>query len=104
LISFSGGEELSTADIFPAYHQGRDAEAGIKQGKGTSSFTKLRVRSAAGVRLLRQLALFFWLNFVHWASDWLPGRVQDDNGRVAQVCCKKFGPKCVSQRTQRRSH
>ena len=78
LISFSDMEEqLPTAELFPTYHQRQDVEAGIKQGKGTFSFTKLRVRSAAGIRLLGQFALFFWPNFVHWASAWLAGQVQD---------------------------
>jgi hypothetical protein len=85
LISFSDAEALPTADLFPTYHQRQDVEAGIKQGKGTFSFTKLRVRSAAGIRLLGQFALFFWPNFVHWASVWLAGQVQDDAGRFEQV-------------------
>jgi hypothetical protein len=79
LISFSDTEEqLPTADLFPTYHQRQDVEAGIKQGKGTFSFTKLRVRSAAGIRLLGQFALFFWPNFVQWASGWLAGQVEDE--------------------------
>jgi len=85
LVSFSDAQELPTADLFPTYHQRQDVEAGIKQGKGTFSFTKLRVRSAAGIRLLGQFALFFWPNFVHWASDWLAGQIQDDKGRFEQV-------------------
>ena len=85
LISFSDAEELHTADLFPTYHQRQDVEAGIKQGKGTFNFTKLRVRSAAGIRLLGQFALFFWPNFVQWASGWLAAQVQDDNGCFEQV-------------------
>jgi hypothetical protein len=86
LISFSDAEEqLPTAELFPTYHQRQDVEAGIKQGKGTFSFTKLRVRSAAGIRLLGQLALFFWPNFVHWASSWLAGQVQDEHACFGQV-------------------
>jgi hypothetical protein len=53
LISFSDVDELPTADLFPTYHERQDVEAGIKQGKGTFSFTKLRVRSSAGIRLQR---------------------------------------------------
>ncbi len=52
LISFSDAEELPTADLFPTYHERQDVEAGIKQGKGTFGFTKLHVRSPAGIRLL----------------------------------------------------
>jgi hypothetical protein len=85
LISFSDVEALPTADLFPAYHQRQDVEAGIKQGKGTFSFTKLRVRSPAGIRLLRQFALVFWPNFVRWAADWITGQVRDETARFLQV-------------------
>jgi hypothetical protein len=82
LISFSDTEELPTADLFPTYHERQDVEAGIKQGKGTFGFTKLHVRSPAGIRLLGQFALVFWPNFVQWAADWLAAQAQD---RFAQV-------------------
>jgi hypothetical protein len=85
LISFSDAEELPTADLFPTYHERQDVEAGIKQGKGTFSFTKLRVRSPAGIRLLGQFALVFWPNFVRWAADWLADQVCDKTDRFAQV-------------------
>jgi hypothetical protein len=85
LISFSEVEELPTADLFPTYHERQDVEAGIKQGKGTFSFTKLRVRSSAGIRLLGQFALVFWPNFVRWAADWLADQVRDETDRFAQV-------------------
>jgi len=85
LISFSDAEELPTADLFPTYHERQDVEAGIKQGKGTFSFTKLRVRSPAGIRLLGQFALVFWPNFVRWAADWLADQVRDETDRFAQV-------------------
>jgi hypothetical protein len=85
LISFSDGEALPTAELFPAYHQRQDVEAGIKQGKGTFSFTKLRVRSSAGIRLLGQFALLFWPNFVPWAADWLSGQVLEKNNHFKQT-------------------
>jgi hypothetical protein len=85
LISFSDAEELPTADLFPTYHERQDVEAGIKQGKSTFSFTKLRVRSPAGIRLLGQFALVFWPNFVRWAADWLADQVRDETDRFAQV-------------------
>jgi hypothetical protein len=85
LISFSDVDELPTADLFPTYHERQDVEAGIKQGKGTFSFTKLRVRSPAGIRLLGQFALVFWPNFVHWAADWLATQVRGEQSRFAQV-------------------
>jgi class 3 adenylate cyclase len=85
LISFSDGEELPTADLFPTYHERQDVEAGIKQGKGTFSFTKLRVRSPAGIRLLGQFALVFWPNFVRWAADWLIDQVRDEKAHFARV-------------------
>jgi hypothetical protein len=85
LISFSETETLPLADLFPTYHQRQDVEAGIKQGKGTFKFTKLRVRSPAGIRLLGQFALFFWPNFVRWAADWLVQQVYDDTGRFTKI-------------------
>jgi hypothetical protein len=85
LISFSDTEELPTADLFPTYHERQDVEAGIKQGKGTFSFTKLHVRSPAGIRLLGQFALVFWPNFVRWAADWLADQFCDETDRFTQV-------------------
>ena len=85
LISFSDVEALPTADLFPTYHERQDVEAGIKQGKGTFRFTKLRVRSLAGIRLLGQFALVFWPNFVHWAANWLAVQVRGEEARFAQV-------------------
>jgi 2'-5' RNA ligase len=85
LISFSETEVLPTAELFPTYHQRQDVEAGIKQGKSTFSFTKLRVRSPAGIRLLGQFALFFWPNFVHWAATWLADRMDQGTRLLQQV-------------------
>jgi hypothetical protein len=85
LISFSEAEALPTADLFPTYHERQDVEAGIKQGKGTFGFTKLRVRSSAGIRLLGQFALVFWPNFVRWAADWLADRVWDEADRFTRT-------------------
>ena len=85
LISFSTTEELPTAELFPTYHERQDIEAGIKQGKGTFSFTKLHVRSAAGIHLLGQFALVFWPNFVHWATAWLADQVRTNTKCFAQV-------------------
>lgn len=82
LISFSQTDQLPLADLFPTYHQRQDVEAGIKQGKGTFSFTKLRVRSPAGLALLGQFSLFFWPNFVHWAADWLANQVRNGADRL----------------------
>jgi hypothetical protein len=85
LVSFSEGEPLPITAVFPTYHQRQDVEAGIKQGKGTFGLTKLRVRSAAGLRLLEQFALVFWPNFVHWAAAWLINQVHDDNDRFSHL-------------------
>ena len=82
LISFSETEPLPLTDLFPTYHQRQDVEAGIKQGKGTFSFTKLRVRSPAGIALLGQFALFFWPNFVRWAADWLVDQIHSGADRL----------------------
>ena len=85
LISFSDTEPLPTTELFPTYHQRQDVEAAIKQGKGTFSLTKLRVRSAAGIRLLGQFALVFWPNFVRWAADWLIDHIHGDTDRFTLV-------------------
>ena len=85
LISFSETEALPTTDLFPTYHERQDVEAGIKQGKGPFSFTKLHVRSPAGIRLLGQFALVFWPNFVQWAADWLSDQVQAETGNLARL-------------------
>jgi hypothetical protein len=85
LVSFSDREPLPIWELFPTYHQRQDVEAGIKQGKGTFGLTKLRVRSAAGLRLLEQFALVFWPNFIHWAAAWLMNQVHDNNDRFSQL-------------------
>lgn len=85
LISFSETQALPTAELFPTYHQRQDVEAGIKQGKSTFSFTKLRVRSPSGIRLLGQFALLFWPNFVHWAAAWLADRIDEGTSLLRQV-------------------
>lgn len=85
LISFSDAESLPTAELFPTYHERQDVEAGIKQGKGTFSFTRLRVRSPAGIRLLGQFALVFWPNFVRWAADWLADHLRGETDRFAPL-------------------
>jgi hypothetical protein len=81
LLSFSDEQPLPVTALFPTYHQRQDIEAGIKQGKGTFGLTKLRVRSAAGLRLLEQFALVFWPNFIPWAATWLINQVHDDRQR-----------------------
>lgn len=85
LISYTDGAPLPTKALFPAYHQRQDIEAGFKQGKSAFSLTKLRLRSAAGIRLLEQFALLFWPNFVPWAAQWLAGQLHDDTGRFTAV-------------------
>ncbi len=85
LISFSDAETLPIEELFPTYHQRQDVEAGIKQAKGTFSFTSLRVRSPAGIRILTQFALVFWPNFVRWAADWLADQVCNEEDRFLPV-------------------
>ena len=85
LISYTDGLPLPTQALFPTYHQRQDIEAGIKQGKNAFSLTKLRVRSAAGIRLLEQFALLFWPNFVPWAAQWVARQLHDDTGRFTAV-------------------
>lgn len=69
----------SPEQVFVDYHERQHAEAGIKQGKGVFGGRGLRIRSAAGLELLNQLAFVFWPNFVHWATDWLEPRVRQSN-------------------------
>ena len=69
----------SPEQVFADYHHRQHAEAGIKQGKGVFGGRGLRIRSAAGLELLNQLAFVFWPNFVHWATDWLAPRVRQSN-------------------------
>ena len=85
LLSFSQTDVLPLAELFPTYHQRQDVEAGIKQSKATFSLTKLRVRSAAGIRLLGQFALVFWPNFIRWAADWLTDHIHGDTDRFLPV-------------------
>jgi hypothetical protein len=99
LVSFSDVEELPTAELFPTYHQRQDVEAGIKQGKGTFSFTKLHVRSPAGIRLLGQFALVFWPNFVRWAADWMADLITDEIGRFSRVLQQVTSQVRVAART-----
>lgn len=67
---------LPLAEVFTAYHERQQVEAGIKQGKSVFGGRGVRIRSAAGLELLNQLAFVFWPNFVHWASEWLRTQVQ----------------------------
>jgi hypothetical protein len=60
-------------------------EAGIRQGKGPFGYTKLHVRSPAGIRLLGQFALFFWPNFVHWSAEWLYDQITADTDTLASI-------------------
>ena len=85
LISYTDGTPLPTKVLFPTYHQRQDVEAGIKQGKKAFSLSKLRVRSAAGIRLLEQVALLFWPNFVSWAAQWVMDPLHDDTRRFTSV-------------------
>ena len=85
LVSFSDETTLPLAELFLTYHQRQDVEAAIKQGKSTFGLTQLRLRSAAGIRLLAQFALVFWPNFVHWAADWLAPHLHDETGHLCRL-------------------
>ena len=85
LISFSETETLPLSELFPTYHQRQDVEAGIRQGKGPFGYTKLHVRSPAGIRLLGQFALFFWPNFVQWSAEWLQDHFTVDTNSLASL-------------------
>jgi hypothetical protein len=85
LVSFSETESLPLEELFPTYHERQDVEAAVRQGKGTFGYTKLHVRSPAGIRLLGQFALFFWPNFVQWAAVWLHDQITADTNSPASL-------------------
>ena len=67
------GRDPVTADLsgwFHHYNARQTIEAGIKEGKGVFEMHHLKVRSALGLYLQEQLAVFA-ANFVRWAALWL---------------------------------
>ena len=55
---------------FHRYNARQTIEAGIKEGKGVFQMHHLKVRSALGIALQEQFAVFA-ANFVRWAARWL---------------------------------
>ena len=55
---------------FERYNARQTIEAGIKEGKGVFEMHHLKVRSAPGLYLQEQFAVFA-ANFVRWAAHWL---------------------------------
>lgn len=71
LIHF--GSDPVTTDLpgwFHGYNGRQTIEAGIKEGKGVFEMHHLKVRSAPGLYLQEQFAVFA-ANFVRWAARWL---------------------------------
>jgi len=71
LVHF-GGDPVTT-DLpawFKRYNGRQTIEAGIKEGKGVFEMHHLKVRSAPGLYLQEQFAVFA-ANFVRWAARWL---------------------------------
>ena len=67
------GTDSVTTDLpawFKCYNARQTIEAGIKEGKGVFAMHHLKVRSAPGLYLQEQLAVFA-ANFVRWAAHWL---------------------------------
>lgn len=67
------GTDPVTADLpawFGCYNARQTIEAGIKEGKGVFEMHHLKVRSAPGLYLQEQFAVFA-ANFVRWAAHWL---------------------------------
>jgi hypothetical protein len=67
------GDEPVTKDLagwFHFYNGRQDIEAGIKEGKNVFQMHHLKVRSAAGLAIQEQFAVFA-ANFVRWAAAWL---------------------------------
>jgi hypothetical protein len=71
LIHF--GADPVTTDLpgwFARYNARQTIEAGIKEGKGVFEMHHLKVRTAPGLYLQEQFAVFA-ANFVRWAAHWL---------------------------------
>jgi len=67
------GRTSATQDLpawFHRYNARQTIEAGIKEGKGVFQMRHLKVRSALGIALQEQFAVFA-ANFVRWAACWL---------------------------------
>jgi len=67
------GTDPVTTDLpawFERYNARQTIEAGIKEGKGVFEMHHLKVRSAPGLYLQEQFAVFA-ANFVRWAAHWL---------------------------------
>jgi len=67
------GTDPVTTDLpawFNRYNARQTIEAGIKEGKGVFEMHHLKVRSAPGLYLQEQFAVFA-ANFVRWAARWL---------------------------------
>jgi hypothetical protein len=67
------GADPVTTDLpawFECYNARQTIEAGIKEGKGVFEMHHLKVRSAPGLYLQEQFAVFA-ANFVRWAAHWL---------------------------------
>ena len=67
------GSDPVTTDLpawFNRYNARQTIEAGIKEGKGVFEMHHLKVRSAPGLYLQEQFAVFA-ANFVRWAAHWL---------------------------------
>jgi len=67
------GTDPVTTDLpgwFERYNARQTIEAGIKEGKGVFEMHHLKVRSASGLYLQEQFAVFA-ANFVRWAAHWL---------------------------------
>ncbi len=71
LIHF--GADPVTIDLpewFASYNARQTIEAGIEEGKGVFEMHHLKVRTAPGLYLQEQFAVFA-ANFVRWAAHWL---------------------------------
>ncbi len=67
------GADPVTRDLpgwFARYNARQTIEAGIKEGKGVFEMHHLKVRTAPGLYLQEQFAVFA-ANFVRWAAHWL---------------------------------
>ena len=78
------GENLpsSLPDWFAQYNGRQIIEAGIKEGKGVFTLKRHLVRSAIGMQLQEQFALF-GANFIRWAAAWIKQMLHQVNPNFA---------------------
>jgi len=81
------GRELTLRAWFAFYNARQTIEAGIKESNVVFQMHPLKMRSAGGIALQEQFALFA-ANFVRWAAVWLRQRVARGTRRFEQALAR----------------